>query len=141
MIAVNESTTIVVDDITKVSDVSYRVIKDPCFLDGQKYITTNLSQAPHSPGRNFTTLLVNDEAVNVPLECTFGIDEHFSWGIFQYLHDIFQSTCRVDDWGPDGDWIVCLDAWWYSRYSTRAMPVWRVYQPHLRSSVWQLRPG
>lgn len=113
MIAVNESATIVVDDITKVSDVSYRLIKDPCFLDGQKYITTNLSQAPHSPGRIFTTLLIEDEPVDVPLECTFGIDKHFSWGIFQYLHDIFQSTCRVDDWGPDGDWIVCFDAWWY----------------------------
>lgn len=112
-ISINKDVVAVDDEVTVFDDVSYRIIRDPCFLDGQKYITTNLSQAAHSPGRNFTRLLVNNESVEVPLACTFGIDEHFGWGIFQYLHDIFQTSCRIDDWGPDGDWIVCFDAWWY----------------------------
>lgn len=110
-IAVKES--VVVDNVSKVDDVAYRLFKDPCFLDGQRYTTTNLSQAPHSAGRKFTTLLVENEPVQVPLECTFGIDKHFSWGLFQYLHDIFQSSCQFDSWAPEGIWIVCLDGWWY----------------------------
>ncbi|KAG6355063.1 hypothetical protein INS49_004144 [Diaporthe citri] len=101
------------DESDVFDDLSYRIIRDPCFLDGQMYITSNLSQAAHPPGRNFTKLIVNNESVEVPLECTFGIDEHFGWGIFQYLHDIFQTSCRVDEWGTDDDWIVCFDAWWY----------------------------
>lgn len=111
--AIDVNASAVAGYASEFDDVSYRFIRDPCFLDGQKYTTTNLSQAPQSPDRNFTTLLVDDELVQVPLECTFGADKHFSWGVFQYLHDIFQSSCRVDDWGPDGDWIACLDVWWY----------------------------
>lgn len=96
-ISINTDVVAVDDELTVFDDVSYRIIKDPCFLDGQEYTTTNFSQAARSPDRNFTRLLVNNESVEVPLECTFGIDEHFGWGIFQYLHDIFQTSCRVDD--------------------------------------------
>lgn len=113
-ISVNKDVLVAVhDELTASNDASYRFIRDPCYLNGQKYSIANLSQVPHSPGRNFTKLLVNNESVEVPLECMFGIDKGFGWGIFQYLHDLFGTGCTINNWGPDGDWIVCLDAWWY----------------------------
>lgn len=93
---------------------SYKIIKDPCFLDGQRYTSENLSQVAHSPGRNFTTLLVDDESVEVPLECTFGVDDEFISAIYQYLHRIFQTSCKAASWGPGGNWINCFERWWYT---------------------------
>lgn len=92
---------------------SYRVIKDSCFLDGQRYTTKNLSQVAHSPGRNFTKLLVDGKSVEVPLECTFGVDDAFISAIYQYMHRIFQTSCKAAGWGPSANWINCFERWWY----------------------------
>lgn len=91
---------------------SYKFIKDPCFLDGQRYTTENLSQVAHSAGRNFTRLLINVESVEVPLECTFGVNDEFISAIYQYLHRIFQTSCKTSSWGPNGNWINCFERWW-----------------------------
>lgn len=93
---------------------SYKFIKDPCFLDGQRYTTENLSQVAHSPGRNFTSLLVDVEWVEVPLDCTFGVDDEFISAIFQDLHHTFQTSCKAASWGPYSNWINCFERWWYT---------------------------
>ncbi|KAG8163810.1 hypothetical protein KVR01_005728 [Diaporthe batatas] len=111
-VSINED-AIPVYDLTTAYVDSYKIIRDPCFLDGQRYTTKNLSQVARSPGRNFTSLLVNGESVELPLECTYGVKDAFVSAIYLYLHAIFQTSCKAASWGPGGKWINCFERWWY----------------------------
>lgn len=94
---------------------SQMIIKSPCFMDGQRYDITNLSQVAPHPGRNFTALVVNNQSLEVPLDCVFSVKCIFIEGISAYMRDLFNGYCVLNKWSVMNprEWIACDERWWY----------------------------
>ncbi|KAL1854800.1 hypothetical protein Daus18300_011316 [Diaporthe australafricana] len=106
---------VVFHDATNATDeIQHVIMKSPCWIDGQRYDMMNLSQVPYSPAAiNFTFFDVDNEWRVAPRDCVFRTDQVFTRGIFEYMHDIFHTCCKLDNWGPGSEWIACDEEWWY----------------------------
>lgn len=77
---------------------AFKLLPLPCALDGQLYYPGNISQVPMIPGRNFTSVILEDgRNVTAPLECVFTVDESVPWAVNQFLdEEVFSALDNAD---------------------------------------------
>lgn len=67
---------------------TFKLLPLPCAIDGQSYDLANLSQVPIIPGRNFTSVILEDgQNMTAPLECVFSVFESLPWAVNQFLEE------------------------------------------------------
>lgn len=83
-------------------DSTFKLLPLPCAIDGQLYDLGNLSQVPIIPGRNFTSVILEDgQNVTAPLECVFSTFESLPWAVNQFLEEqvLSGASCAKDSIG------------------------------------------
>lgn len=79
----------------------FHALLQPCFIDGQWYDVSNISQVPQRAERQWTNVSMGDSLVEAPGDCVYAIDTLILDRLFTFFQDsLLTGECkRVKDVG------------------------------------------
>ncbi|KAI1452754.1 hypothetical protein F4805DRAFT_470619 [Annulohypoxylon moriforme] len=100
-----------VEDRYNIARMNYTALKSPCFVDGDWYDLSNISNVPKTEGREFTNLTMDGKNYTAPDECLYKMWYLYAGGLTKFMgQNLFTGKCTYDL--QQGEDIACGSSWW-----------------------------